>query len=342
MRIIQMDGVKDARRWDDYVAPRASTITDLSAWRQVVHEAYGMRSHFIAAEKAGNLVGALSLYEVRHPIFGHYLATAAFGNDGGFHFDDQAAKEALLAEAKTLADLLKVKYLLIRAHDLEHDGFRVDRRREMSVIDLAGGEDAIWKDKIGPKTRNQIRRGAKEGFIVKSGHAQLRAFHDVFHRHMRELGSPAHSVRYYELIVEHFGDRMDFLVARDGNDVAAGALYFWINGMATNLHTVALQRYNRRCPNYLIYWQLTKSACAHECKWLNMGRSLSGGPNAAFKRNWGPEIRTIPYNYYLRTLRDVPFQDPRNLRYRIPIATWKRMPLFLTKALGPHFIHGLI
>ena len=34
--------------------------------------------------------------------------------------------------------------------------------------------------------------------------------------------------------------------------------------------------------------------------------------------------------------------DPRNPRYRLPIALWKGLPLALTKAVGPRLIAGLI
>src|SRR5258706_15544718 len=87
----------DARRWDAWVAPRTRTVTDLFAWRRVVREAYGLRSHLLlAVDDAARARGALALYEVRHPLLGHYLATAPFANDGGLHYDDVGARDLLL------------------------------------------------------------------------------------------------------------------------------------------------------------------------------------------------------------------------------------------------------
>ena len=342
MRVIQIGPGEDAGRWDAYTAPRTATVTDLSAWRRVVWDAYGLRSSFLAASEGERFVGCLGLFEVRHPVFGHYLATAPFGNDGGFHFDDEGARDALLAEAKALADRLEVDYLLIRTRGLELDGFEVDRHYRTAVIDLAGGADAVWKNVLRAKTRNQIRRGGNEGFSVEAGRDQLAPFYEVFHEHMRDLGSPAHGMRFYEAIVKHLGDRAEFSVVRDGRRPVAGALLFWTNGTAMNLHTVALRKYNRRCPNYLIYWKLIEAACERGCTRFDMGRSELDSPNLAFKMNWGPEPLTLCYNYYLRKLKEIPYVDPRNPRYRIPIAIWRWLPLPVTKILGPRLITGLI
>jgi hypothetical protein len=160
--------------------------------------------------------------------------------------------------------------------------------------------------------------------------------------HMRDLGSPSHSLRFYHLIAQHLGDRAQFIVARENAELAAGALLFKINDTAITMHTVALKRYNRRCPNYLIYWNMIERSCAAGCRTFDMGRSLEGSSNLRFKQNWKPQIIPLTYNYYLRKKGGIPFPDPRNPRYRFPIAVWRRLPLFVTKLVGPRLITGLV
>ncbi len=331
----------DEKRWDEYVTPRASSVTELFAWRRIVDEVYGMASHFIAVEESGSIVGTLGLFEVKHRLFGHYLTTAAFSNDGGFHYKNILASDLLVTEAKRLADDLKVDYLLIRTRGTELEGFAVDRHYRTAVLDLCVGVDTVWKKKLTGKTRNQVRRGLKEGFSIYSGHDQMKDFYRVFHTHMRALGSPAHGQRFYESIIKHLGDQAHFIVVRDGSSLAAGALLFEINGTAMNYHTVALRQYNRRCPNYLIYWEMIKNSCERGNTSFDMGRSEVDSPNIRFKENWGTQIVALSYNYYLRELTEIPYVDPRNPRYSLPIAVWKKLPLFLTRTLGPHLIRGL-
>ena len=242
---------EEEKRWDDYVQARGCTVTDLSAWRHVVQDAYGIRSWFLAATRAGGIKGTLGLYEVSHPIFGHYLATAVFGNDGGLHFDDSEARDLLIESARKLADERDVDYLLIRTRGEPLDGFVLDDHYRTAMIDLSDGPEKVWSETLKAKTRNQIRRGIKERFTVSAGDSQLLPFFKVFHEHMRFLGSPAHSLRFYEAIRKRLTSVARFLVARDGRRVVGGALLFQVNGTAMNYHTVALNKYSRRCPNYL-------------------------------------------------------------------------------------------
>lgn len=342
MNISQIGTGEDEDRWDAYVGPRTTTVTDLSAWRRVVRDAYGLRSTFLTATEGDRLVGALGLFEVRHPVFGHYLATAAFGNDGGLHFDDETARDALLAEARSVADRRDVDYLLVRTRGAPLDGFRVDRHYRTAVIDLAGGAENVWDNILPAKTRNQVRKGMKEGFSVEIGHGQMRPFFDVFHEHMRDLGSPAHGIRFYESVVKHLGEQAEFFVVKEGDALVAGGLLFWTNATAMNYHTVALRKYNSRCPNYLLYWKMIEASSERGCLRFDMGRSEEESPNLKFKMHWGPEPLPLFYNYYLRKLKEIPYVDPRNPRYRIPIAIWQRLPVLVSKQLGPSLMSGLI
>lgn len=340
LRIAHLGEGEDALQWDRYVGPRTGTVTDLSVWRRVVRDAYGIRSHFLAAIAEDQIVGALGLFEIAHPIFGHYLTTAVFGNDGGFFSDSPEAQDALLAEARSLTQTIKADYLVIRSRQLALDGFLVDGQYRIAVLDLEGGAGAVWK-KLPAKTRNQVRRGQKEGFSLQTGPDQLEDFYQVFHRHMRDLGSPAHSHKFYRAVLEHLGERAEFVVVRDGRELVAGALLYVHNGTVMNYHTVALQRFNRRCPNYLLYWAMIESSCARGCRWFDMGRSIADSSNLKFKANWGTEELPLHYSYLLGRAKHVPNLDPRNPAYRAQIALWRKLPLFVTKRLGPRLISGL-
>ena len=341
MRVSRLRPDVDGELWDSYVGPKTDTVTDLSGWSRLVHDTYRLPSFLLAAKTGSRLVGALSLLEVAHPFFGHYLTTAPFGTDGGLHFDDAATRDLLVAEAKRLADERDVDYMVIRTRGVDLDGFTADHRYRTAVLDLEAGPEAIWAKTLRRETRNQIRRGQKEGFEIDTGPDQMTPFYEVFHAHMRDLGSPAHSQSFYRSIVRHLGTCARFLVLRDRRQVVAGALLFRVNGTASNYHTVALRSYNRRCPNYLLYWTMIEESSRAGCRRFDMGRSLDGSASLRFKRHWGTQIVALSYNYYLRKRTHPPLVDPRNPAYRIPIAVWRRCPLALTKLVGPRLIRGL-
>jgi FemAB-related protein (PEP-CTERM system-associated) len=340
MRIERVIDDAGGERWDAWVRPRTQTVTDLYAWSSIVRETYGVRSDLLLAlDEAGEIRGALSLYEVRHRLLGHFLLTAPFANDGGLHFDTFEARDLLVAESRRICAERGASHVVLRTRD-DVPGLISDHRYQSAVVDLAGGASALWQ-RLPATTRNQVRRGKKEGFEICSGPSQIEPFYDVIHAHMRELGSPAHALRYYTSIARHLGDHARFIVVRDGSSVVAGALLFTINDTAANIHTVSMRAYNRRCPNYLLYWHMLETSCEAGCTRFDMGRSVEGGGNLRFKQNWKPEVCKLSYNHYLRTLRAVPFADPRNPRYSIPIEVWKRLPLVVTRNVGPHLITGL-
>jgi FemAB-related protein (PEP-CTERM system-associated) len=340
MRVDYVGEHEDPARWDAYAGPRATAVTDLFGWRHVVRDAYGIASHFTLATDGDRVVGSLSLFEIRHPIFGHYLATAVFGNDGGLLHDSDAARDALVAEARALAARLNVAYLLIRTRGAALPGFHDDRRYRASVLDL-DGTAASAMDRLPATTRNQVRRGMKEGFTVTTGADQIPAFHDVFHEHMRDLGSPAHGMPFYRAIEKHVGDRADFYVVRDGTDLVGGALLFRVNGTAQNYHTVSLRRYNRRCPNYLLYWSMIEASYNRGLRTFDMGRSEADSSQLKFKENWNTRPVELSYNYHLVRATTPPQLSPHNPKYRLAIAVWSRLPVVVTRAFGPRLISGL-
>jgi lipid II:glycine glycyltransferase (peptidoglycan interpeptide bridge formation enzyme) len=87
---------------------------------------------------------------------------------------------------------------------------------------------------------------------------------------------------------------------------------------------------------------MIEAACARGCTRFDMGRSEADSNNIKFKANWGTTVSTLHYNYYLRTLKEIPYLDPRNPKYRIPMLVWQKMPLFMTKQVGPRLIYGLL
>ena len=149
----------------------------------------------------------MGLYEVRHRLFGHYLSTAPFGSYGGLIADRPDVATLLAGEAKPLADQLGVDYLVIRTRGTPLEGFVVDERYSTAIVDLEVGPEHLWTGTLSSKTRNQVRRGRKEGFIISEGAEEIAALHHVLHTHMRDLGSPVHSLRFYNLIARHLRDR---------------------------------------------------------------------------------------------------------------------------------------
>ncbi len=327
--------------WDAFVEPRATSVTDHLAWRDVLQSTYRIAAHCFLAVDADGIQGCLAVFEFRHPLFGHYLTTAPFANDGGFYFDTDSARDALLEAGRNLAQERRVDYLLIRSRVGALDGFDIDDHYRTAILNLEGGSEAVWTDALRAKTRNQVRRGQREGFTIDEGPEHISAFHDVLVRHMRDLGSPSHGEAFYRNIREHLGEQARFIVIRDGDESVGGALLLESGDVAMNLHTVCLRRFNRRCPNYALYWYMIETACGRGRKTFDMGRSEADSTHLSFKSHWGAVPLPLFYNYHLVKASSIPYVDPRNPRYRLPTSVWQRLPVSIAKLAGPQLIRGI-
>ena len=92
---------EDAGRWDDFVRARADgTFFHLSAWRRVIERAFGHRTHYLLAERAGIVTGVLPLTHVRSALFGSSLISNAFAVYGGPIAADGESLRALEARPR--------------------------------------------------------------------------------------------------------------------------------------------------------------------------------------------------------------------------------------------------
>jgi hypothetical protein len=52
-------------------------------------------------------------------------------------------------------------------------------------------------------------------------------------------------------------------------------------------------------------------------------------------------VTELPYRYYLVRSAAVPHLSPVDKKFQLPVALWKRMPLSLTKIIGPRVIRWI-
>ncbi|MDP2254213.1 MAG: hypothetical protein Q8J60_08525, partial [Thiobacillus sp.] len=68
----------DLARWDAYVnAHPDATFFHRAGWRRVIGEAFGHRTHFLLAERGGEVVGVLPLAEIDSREFARLARTAS-------------------------------------------------------------------------------------------------------------------------------------------------------------------------------------------------------------------------------------------------------------------------
>src|SRR5437762_12166231 len=103
--IVKELAAADREGWDAFVERcPAATFFHKAGWKRVLEESFGHRTHFLYAERSGQIVGVLPLAQVKSRLFGSALTALAFCVQGGPAADDAVAQAARARRALQLAD----------------------------------------------------------------------------------------------------------------------------------------------------------------------------------------------------------------------------------------------
>jgi hypothetical protein len=87
-----------------------------------------------------------------------------------------------------------------------------------------------------------------------------------------------------------------------------------------------------------MYFDLMRRAGRNGFRTFDFGRSKRVKGSYDFKSHWGMVERELPYEVMLIGRKDPPDYSPANPVFRLPILCWQRLPLAVTRALGPHLL----
>lgn len=316
-------------------AHAGATPFHLPQWSRAVEAGTGQRTHLLVAEQNGAIRAYLPLSEIRSPLFGNLFASTGFGVDGGILSLDPAASALLADEVVKLAERMDCPAIELRG-GIPPEGWRVSEGSSVGFArDLAQDDEAILKA-IPRKQRAEVRRALGFGLDVTIDR-DVATHHRVYGESVRNLGTPVFPRRLFEAVLDAFGEEADILtVSKDGKPLASvlslyfkGTVYpYWGGGT----HAARAARANE-----LMYYALMCHSAARGCTRFDFGRSKTGTGAYAFKKNWGFEPQPLRYAQYGET-RDA---NPLSPKYRLRIALWRRLPLWLANRIGPHIARGL-
>ena len=321
------------------------SFSGLDTWTNFVRSVYDFKVHRYVVLENSIPLAALSLTEVKHPIFGHYLTTDPFGSYGGCAFENDAARDLLLDEMRNLAELTKIEYISIHHgggestppdHWIQHPTYCT------YLIDLPSTPDELLKT-FGADHRNHVRKSFKKGFKIRFGHIDLLDdIYEALAQSMHELGSPYHTKKYLQKMAESLGNTLEFAVLYDPQgSIAGGGVFIYQGDTIFNLHANILRRVRSAYAGEFLYWTMIERAIQKRLKTFDLGRSLIGSGNETFKMKWNPRKKLLAYWYLLAPGQTLPALNQKNPKFQLAIAIWKRLPSFIVRPLGTYLVRGL-
>lgn len=307
----------------------------LFEWSRINQQALKNPSCNLIARDAGALCGVLPLTLVASPIFGRVLCSMPFVNYGGPVASNAAATSALVRAAQTHAQQLHADYLELRCASAIETDLPASLRKISMHIELAPDPDTLW-NKFTSKHRTNIRRSQKNELEVRAGGIELLdTFYSVMEQSWRQLGTPFYARSYFETILKTLPEHTRIFVCARGPEPVAVAFNGYFNGTVEGLWAGGTALSRPLQANYVLYWEMIREACVRGCSRFHLGRSTADSGAEDFKKKWNATASQLYWYFHRPGGGEMPQLNVDNPKYKLAIQVWQKLPLWVTRLIGP-------
>lgn len=327
-------------RWDLYVKEHPwGTIYHTIAWKNIVENHFNKKTRYVYVENKDEIRAVLPLVVFKSKIFGAFIVSFPYVNYGGMLYSCEQSKNLLLEQAKQFLAVNLSEFIEFRTYQADAFDLPVKTSKVTYYLSLPSDEDSLMKQ-FKSKLRSQIRRPIKEGMYSKVlGAEGLAAFYDIFAKKMRDLGTPVYSKLFFQTILDELPDHSNIMLVYTQQHIPVAAA-FLINykGMMEIPWAATLREYDRLSPNMLLYYDVLKYAISRKCHVFDFGRCTKDSGTYRFKKQWGGEEKTLYWYYLLNQGQSMPQVNPNNPKYDLAIKIWQKLPVTVTKLIGPSLV----
>jgi|SRR5579863_4336036 len=331
----------DVRRWDAFVtAHPEGTFFHLAGWRTVIESVFRHPTYYVYTERDGHLTGVLPLVHVRSRLFGDSLISNAFCVYGGPIATDDDSRAQLVAFALAEMERLQVNHVEFRNRRVSelgwssNSGLYATFRREISP-DPEKNLQAI------PRKQRAVIRQSLRNDLEAHLDRDISRFYEVYAESVRNLGTPVFPKKYFESLLEVFYKNCEITTILNNDKPVSSVLSFFFRDEVLPYYGGGTFAARALGANDFMYWNVMNMASSKGFRFFDFGRSKIGTGSFSFKKNWGFIPENLIYEFKLRKPGDIPNINPLNPKYRLFIETWKRLPVPVTKFLGPPITRGL-
>ena len=326
--------------WDRFVEScETACPCHASAWKSVIQETYGLSPYYMAVEEEGDIAGVLPAFHMKSVLFGSSLTSLPFLTYGGVCARTPRGAAALVSKATELARNLRAP-LELRHTSAQKLNLPSLQHKVSMVMEVETDEGAMW-NALRSEIRNRIRKAQKLGVeVVEGGEELVPGFYEVFAENMRDLGSPVHKQAFFTNMLRFAPDQVSLVCAKiDGQVVGGGITVSFGKGVEMPWAS-ALRRFSKCAPNNAVYWHAIAKACREGRGTFDFGRSTPGSGTFEFKRRWGAKPMQL---YWQRATDNIDeaVSSGHGQAFRAAEWLWKRMPISVTKIMGPPLRRGI-
>ena len=330
--------------WQEYLSAKGHAgFYQQAAWLRVLSSGLQHQPVCLQATSGERLAGVLPMAFVDTRLFGRFLVSLPYLNSSGIIAETPSVASALVDRAIDFAEQLDVRYLELR-HEAAVDHPRLTEAVTDKVhmrLSLPATTDELWNS-LKSKVRSQVRKPLNdESLTVCWGtHDLLDEFYAVFTQNMRDLGTPPFSRQLFASMLDEFPGTAEICCVRLDRQPVASGLLIHGPGVTEVPSASSLRRFNSSSSNMLMYWHLLSRAIERGQQVFDFGRSSTGTGTHKFKAQWGAQEFPAVWQHFVRQGAATDMR-PNSGKYDLMIQTWQKLPVWLTKVIGPSIVRGI-
>ncbi len=318
----------------------AGTFFHLTGWKRVIERVLKRQCHWLVARRENAICGVFPISQIRNRIFGDCMVSLPLAVYGGVCAEDRDAYFQLLEAGRNLATQHGAKYLEMRNRIEPFETGLPGRDLYVTfTLDLTPGPEKLLKN-LPRDTRYAIRKSQKAD-LVWTEDLTDREFYDIYAQSVHRLGTPVFSRDLFLALRREFPKNCRLFGVRKGGKAIAGVLCFYFRDQVLPYYGGSIADSYRDCPNNFMYWNLIDQSCREGCRSFDFGRSKKTTGSFDFKSAWSMRVDDLPYRYQLVRATEIPHLSPADAQFQLPIAIWKKLPLPVTKIIGPRVVRWI-
>jgi len=327
--------------WNRYAESNpAASLYHRAEWKNLIHDVFGHECYYFYATHNEEMVGILPLVRLNSRLFGDFIVSMPYFNSGGAIANNLLIEQQLMQAANEHAEKIGSHHIEYR-DDISRDKLPVRDEKVNMILSLPNLPETLWQN-FSSKLRSQIRRAQREDITVNIGSIDcLDDFYTVFAQNMRDLGTPVYSKSFFSHILQTFPDHSKIVIVQLNGRPVATAFLLGHNKTLEIPWASTIKNVNHLSINMLLYWEVLKFAVENRYRYFDFGRSSKDSGTFRFKQQWGAKPKQCYWHYWLKGDAKLPSLNPNNPKYKLMISVWKRIPVSITKWIGPGIVKNL-
>ena len=207
-------------------------------------------------------------------------------------------------------------------------------RNSQAILDLSGHTVNTLEKHISSRARNDLRQFEIYENSIRVDNKFLPEFYTLYLKSMKEFGTPAHSINYFEKLLGTFDSRVVVSFDQSGS-VTAASISICEDAVWMHMYAVGNRARRKGNPGDRILWEEMKMSVERGAQSFWLGRSVRNSAIEKYKEKWNPKFYATCEKRGTQRNPESGFQEMDKESAKSKFATtWSKLPSSVTNRIN--------